>query len=145
MSNPDGRPWRFKNVEALQPLIDQYFENVPEEEWTVTGLALALKTTRQVLMDYQERDQFTDSIKQAKLKVESSYEKSLKRRGNAGDIFGLKNFGWHDKQEVEHSGGINIDDIDDEELDRRIEALRVQRLQNGTRAGGGADDPRSAP
>ena len=38
----------------------------------------------------------------------SVYEKSLRKDGKTGDIFALKNFGWRDKQEHEHSGGVNI-------------------------------------
>ena len=98
--NPVGRPLKFQSVEAMQVLMDKYFDETPEEEWTVTGLALALGTYRDVLICYQEKDEFSNAIKTAKEKVHCSYEKSLKKRGNSGDIFALKNFGWKDTQDI---------------------------------------------
>lgn len=99
-----GRPLKFKNPEEFEAKAKDYFDNTPLDEWTITGLALALDTTRETLMDYEERDEFSDAVKRAKLRVEMSYEKSLRKRGGAGDIFGLKNFGWKDKQEIDHGG-----------------------------------------
>lgn len=96
-----GRPMKFKSVEAIQPLIDKYFEDTPDERLTITGLALALDTSRETLMDYEGRDEFSDTIKKAKNRIQESYEVSLRKRGNAGDIFALKNFGWKDKQETD--------------------------------------------
>ena len=104
----EGRPYKWKSVEELKPKIDEYFEITDEEDWTVTGLALHLNTTRDTIIDYQKKDEFSDTIKNAKLKVEMSYEKILKKKGHSGAIFGLKNFGWKDKQEVETSGELNI-------------------------------------
>ena len=40
------------------------------------------------------------AIKSAKLKVENDYEIALRKTGRAGDIFGLKNFGWKDQQDI---------------------------------------------
>lgn len=41
-------------------------------------------------------------------------------------IFNMKNrFSWKDKVETEHSGRIEITDMTDEELDRRIAALKA--------------------
>lgn len=96
-----GRPMKFKSVEEIQPLIDKYFEDTPDERLTITGLALALKTSRETLMNYEGKDEFFDTIKDAKDKIQESYEISLRKRGNAGDIFALKNFGWKDKQETD--------------------------------------------
>ena len=69
---------------------------------TITGLALALDTTRQTLMDYQERDEFTDTVKRAKTVVENYAEKRLFGNNATGAIFALKNFGWKDKFENEN-------------------------------------------
>lgn len=106
--NKGGRPLKFKTVKALQEAIDKYFADCDEtgEPLTVTGLALALDTTRDVLMDYQEKDGYSNTVKKAKLRIENAYEKRLIYRGNGGDIFALKQFGWRDKQELEHSGSI---------------------------------------
>ena len=105
-----GRPLKFKTVKALQEAIDKYFADCEEmgEPLTVTGLAIALKTTRETLMDYQEKDGYSDAVKMAKLKIENAYEKRLIARGNGGDIFALKQFGWTDKQETKIEAGESL-------------------------------------
>lgn len=102
-----GRPLKFQSVEEMQEAIDKYFAITPEEEWTVTGLALALDTYRDVLIRYENKDEFYNTIKRAKEKVHNSYEKDLRKKGRSGDIFALKNFGWRDQQEVNHGGQEN--------------------------------------
>jgi hypothetical protein len=107
-----ARPLKFETVEILENKINDYFESTPKEEWTITGLALALDTYRQTLINYQGRDEFVDTIKKAKQKVENSYELDLKKHGRAGTIFALKNFDWKDRQETDiTSGGRGITPI----------------------------------
>lgn len=101
---PGGRPLKFKTVKSLQRKIDAYFDVTVPGNYTITGLALALDTSRETLMNYEDRPEFFDTIKKAKNKIEYGYELSLRTRGSAGDIFGLKNFGWRDKQDIENSG-----------------------------------------
>lgn len=103
--NKMGKPLKFKTVEELQKKIDDYFYSCDEENdpITITGLALALDTTRETLCDYEEKDAYSDTIKKAKLRVQHAYEKRLVKRGNGGDIFALKNFGWKDKSEVDNT------------------------------------------
>lgn len=106
MKNKVGKPLKFRTVKKLQAAIDEYFANTAPDEVTVTGLAIALDTTRETLMDYEHRDEYADAVKKAKLRVQHEYEKALRRQGRAGDIFALKNFGWTDKQEVDqHNSG----------------------------------------
>lgn len=100
-----ARPLKFETVEVLQLEIDNYFTNTPQDEWTITGLALALDTSRQTLVNYEEKDEFIDAIKKAKLKVENGYEKDLKKHGRSGTIFALKNFDWKDKSETDITSG----------------------------------------
>lgn len=106
-----GRPLKFETPEILQERIDAYFSDATDEEGnlkkpvSITGLALWLDTTRETLMDYQNRDAFTDTIKKAKLRVENFYEERLlSGRNAAGPIFALKNFGWRDEQRHALSG-----------------------------------------
>ena len=101
---PAGRPLKFQSTEELEAKINAYFASEPEERWTITGLALALDTSRETLCEYSERPEFVDAVKRAKLKVENAYELSLRKNGRAGDIFGLKNFGWRDQQDLNHGG-----------------------------------------
>ena len=92
---------KWKEPKELGVLFDKYFRNTPVKEYTVTGLALHANASRQTIDRYQKREGFTEMIKQAKLKVEHSYEISLKKGGKAGDIFALKNFGWTDQTQVD--------------------------------------------
>lgn len=103
-----GRPLKYKTLKDMQPLIDTYFDETPVTQQTITGLAMALDTDRTTLINYEKRDQFFDAIKRAKTRIENAYELSLRVRGGAGDIFGLKNFGWTDKTEVENSGETKV-------------------------------------
>lgn len=106
MTENIGRPPFYKTKEELQAAIDDYFAKTPEEETTITGLALALGfTSRQALLNYQDREEFFDTIKRAKLRVENSYEKDLKKKGNSGTIFALKNFDWKDRTEQDVTSG----------------------------------------
>ena len=112
-----GRPPKWSSPEELQKQIDKYFQECEanDEPLTITGLAMALDTYRDVLMDYQEKDEFSNTIKKAKQKIENAYEKRLIKYGRSGDIFALKNFNWTDKQEIEANVSANIEvDIDNE-------------------------------
>ena len=111
-----GRPPKWETPEQLQKEIDKYFLDCEanDEPLTITGLAIALDTYRDVLMDYQEKDEFSNTIKKAKQRIENAYEKRLIKYGRSGDIFALKNFNWTDRQEVEANIKANIEvDIDE--------------------------------
>lgn len=103
--NKVGRPLKFQTEEELKKQIDAYFADTPKDEWTITGLALALDTSRKVLCEYEDRDEFSNTIKKAKLKVENGYEIDLKKHGRTGTIFALKNFDWKDKTETDLTTG----------------------------------------
>jgi hypothetical protein len=79
--------------------------------YTVTGLALALDTTRETLLDYENKDKFSDAIKRAKLKIHNFTELKLFENNSTGAIFNLKNnYGWRDRTEQEsiHSGEVSF-------------------------------------
>lgn len=103
-----GRPLKFESVEVLQAKIDEYFETLDKSEQTITGLAIYLETSRETLMNYEAKAEFFDAIKKAKDRIEHAYEMRGLKVGNAFDIFRLKNMGWKDKTETEHSGGIDL-------------------------------------
>lgn len=130
--HPGGRPLKFKTVQELEAIGEKYFEETPREEWTITGLALALDTTRKTLVDYDNRDEFSNTIKRFKTKVEHAYELSLRKRGSAGDIFGLKNFNWKDKSEVESREEVThkFEDLTDEQLDQAIKDREARLLES---------------
>lgn len=45
------------------------------------------------------------------MRIENAYEKRLIARGNGGDVFALKNFGWRDKaeREIEINGNVSLE------------------------------------
>ncbi len=101
-----ARPLKY-TVEEVENIINHYFEVTPEHEYTITGLAL-LFGSRQLLIDYENREEYSDIIKTAKLRVENSYEKELRGKYFTGAIFALKNFGWKDERTTEHKGGVTV-------------------------------------
>lgn len=108
-----GRPLKFKTVEELEEKVQNYFNTTKREEWTITGLALALDTSRETLINYQNKEEYFDTIKKAKDMVEHSYEIDLKKTGRTGTIFALKNFDWRDKMETDiTTKGEKIDNSD---------------------------------
>jgi len=109
---PAGRPPKFKSAADFTALADAYFEKQKQSDLslTITGLCLALGTTRDVLVDYANGSQdsrdpeFSNAIKRAKMIVENSYEQRLASNNPTGAIFALKNFGWTDRVQNELSG-----------------------------------------
>ena len=72
--------------------------------YTITGLAVALDTSRQTLLNYEIRPEFFDTIKRAKQRIEYFAEESLfdRDRPTKGVIFSLSNNseGWADRMET---------------------------------------------
>lgn len=123
-----GRPPRFKTPRAMQKAIDKYFEDcegqlltdkngdyvlnkngcpirIGARPPTVTGLALALGfTSRQALLNYQDKEEFVDTVTRAKARVEQYAEEMLYAPGCAnGAKFNLSNNfrGWQDTKKVD--------------------------------------------
>lgn len=144
--NLGGRPLKFKSVAELRQKIDEYFgecdSHVAERQvfkkkvdgsqylateqyitdpqpYTVNGLAVALNTSRDVIMDYESGkydekaedfdengDRYSNTIKEAKAKVAANIELRTMNGETpaAAGIFWLKNNnGWRDRQEVDHT------------------------------------------
>ena len=149
--HPGGRPPKYKTVDEMQKLIDQYFEDCKGKPYTdkegnavldkfgrpviigamhptVTGLALALGfTSRQALLNYQDKQEFVDTVTCAKAVIESYAEGKLYEAGIAnGAKFSLTNNfkGWSDKSEViNHNLNDDISDLTDDERKARLESL----------------------
>ena len=106
----EGRPPKWTTPEMLQKDIDKYFEECKK---TGEPLTIALDTYRQTLMNYEEKDEFFDTIKKAKQKIENFAEKKLydKDVPTTGVIFNLKNnYGWVDRQEVDSKVNLSYED-----------------------------------
>lgn len=112
-----GSPF-YETPEDLQKKIDDYFNIVPgDENKTITGLCYFLGfESRQSFYDYEEKENFSYTIKRARLRIESRYEDRLFENSNAGAIFALKNFGWTDKTEVDQKHTIQDERIDASKL-----------------------------
>lgn len=124
---PAGRPPKYETVEEVQEIIDAYFADGGNAYMkvgdamiynpTMAGLAYELDLSRQGLLEYKNKDEFSDTIKRAKAKVEIHLEQRLGGNAVTGTIFNLKNnFGWKDKTETELSGAIDLSGKSDEEL-----------------------------
>jgi hypothetical protein len=154
MAHAGGRPLIYKTVVKLEEAIDEYFSYcdnktkevhseklgdmvLPDPEpYTMSGLAYALGLSRQGLMEYKARDEFSDAIKKARAKIEADVERRMNSKDTftPGLIFNAKNnFGWKDKTEVEHSGGINHN-MSDEELDGIIDRANARKTSKDTKA-----------
>ena len=116
---PAGRPRKYETPEELENKIDEYFESgctVKEviitnqksktvKTPTISGLAIYLGfESRQALYDIEKNKEFSYTIKRARTRMEMHYEELLQSGVTTGAIFALKNFGWTDKQVVEHQG-----------------------------------------
>ncbi len=111
-----GRPNKFKTVEEMQKAIDDYFIycDMNEKPYTVSGLAYALGTNRQTLINYEDKEEFVDTIKKAKARIEQFNEEMLYNKNvpTVGVIFNLKNnYDWKDKQEIE--GDLKVNKLED--------------------------------
>lgn len=115
---PAGRPLKFKTKEELQQRIDDYFKKcdsrtivvldrkgnehsiVQPRPYTITGLAYELDTDRETLLRYEEKEEFSDTIKKAKDKIHNFTEEKLYQSGiAAGVIFNLtNNWGWKNQK-----------------------------------------------
>ena len=80
----------------------------------ISGLADALDMSRQSLLNYSQKEEFFDTITRAKRKCEVYAEEQLfDKSGVTGAKFSLANNfdGWKDKQEIEHSGLLKLEDV----------------------------------
>ena len=82
--------------------------------YTISGLADALDMSRQSLLNYSKKEEFFDTITRAKRKCEVYAEEQLfDKSGVNGAKFSLANNfeGWKEKQEIEHSGSLKLEDV----------------------------------
>ena len=103
---PGGRPKIFKNVADIEEKIKryEYYLKTEDKPPTFAGLAYYLGIDRQTLYNYAKKDEYFDTIKRYRDWVVMNLEELCIIKGNGGTIFIAKNYGYTDKQEVEHSG-----------------------------------------
>ena len=101
-----GKPKVVETPERFTELAEEYISKCEDNNktMTITGLALHLGfASIQSIHDYAKYDGFEFAVKRARLYIEHSYELKLSGNNVAGPIFALKQFGWSDKQQIEHS------------------------------------------
>jgi len=121
IGNNGGRPLKYKSPEEMQEKIDAYFKscyiNIDGFErnirpLTISGLAYHLETTREILMDYQNRPEFSNTVKRAKHRIENYAEEQLfVGKNTAGVIFNMINNypnNWKNIQEVKNTNTFKI-------------------------------------
>lgn len=113
-----GKPKAFESVKEMQIKIDKYFKYCDSKTeilsdgkykykpYTISGLCLYLNITRETLNAYSKLDEYSDTIKQAKNKIENWLEENslIGLTNPTVSMFNLKNnFGWKDRTEVEQT------------------------------------------
>lgn len=111
-----GRPRAFKNVEEVEEKINAYFNYCEEKEkpYTMSGLAYYLEISRQTLINYSNKDEYFDTIKKARDRVQMQLEENaLSNKANPTfTIFNLKNnFDWKDKVEVKNTNLPKVEEL----------------------------------
>ena len=111
--NLGGRPLKFKSVEEIESKINEYFaecrtNNIP---LTIEMLAWKLGTQRKTLLEYEDKDEFSNTIKSAKQFIYATKVENLNRekQNTAGIIFDLCNNGdGYTNKHQETQSGTNI-------------------------------------
>lgn len=101
-----GRPPLWNTPDEFEAAAEAYFKAQEGKLPTVSGLCLALGCCRDTLWEYAKKPEFSDAIKRARTQLELAWELRLGENSCTGAIFWLKNQGWKDKTETEHSGTV---------------------------------------
>lgn len=114
-TNPD----KEVDDDFKEPILNNLGEQIIDTEWvsipSILWLCEYLDIHRSTLIEYEEMNEFSNTIKKAKQIIEKYNAEQLYRKEQVtGIIFNLKNnFDWKDKSEVDsnHSGSISIGSI----------------------------------
>lgn len=119
----DSKGQLKKDKYGLNYLVEVHHKIMTEQKpYTITGLALALDTSRETLLDYEDKAEFSDTIKKAKDRCHNYVENSLLTSNPTGAIFNLKNnYGWKDKSEVDSNVNLGVD-VSAEQAEQLIRA-----------------------
>lgn len=114
-----GQPRKFQSPEDMKVAIDKYFKK-EKGVWTICDLTEALGfCSRSALLDYEGyTKEYYGIIKAAKNKIEAQHERNLSQGQCTGSIFYLKNAGWSDKQQIEHSGNMGVSIVNFKDSDK---------------------------
>lgn len=127
-----GRPPLYSAAEEMQKNIEAFFLECEEKKkpTTVAGLAIACGfTSRNQLYEYEKKEEFKDTIKRARIRIECEVETRLFGNNSTGSIFWLKNHAdYRDKTETELTGkdGAALNPYSELELANRIATLLMK-------------------
>lgn len=110
-----GQPPLFNNVKELDERLEIYKEYLKTNSKppTIAGLAYYTGLDRKTIYNYENKDEFFHTIKKFRDWILMNYEELSIEKGNGGIVFLMKNYGYNDKQEIEHSGNIGVNIVDD--------------------------------
>ena len=108
-----SRPVKFSDPEEFGRIAHAYMDRADvDKEFvpTVNGLAVELGLHRDTLVEYGKKEEFSDTVKSVRARLEAWWEQRLAGGNAAGTIFWLKNQGWTDKteQEISCKGGKDL-------------------------------------
>jgi hypothetical protein len=115
----------YEDEEKKKPIYEQIprlnnaNEQIERMEYleipSITGLCLSVGLTRETWSQYSKQKAFSDSIKRAKATIEKyNIEQLYVPKIATGVIFNLKNnFEWRDQQDLNHSGSLSVQIVDD--------------------------------
>lgn len=114
MDTTIGRPPIFATPSQFKEAADHYFDSCLELEVTptVNGLCLRLGMCRDTLWEYGKKPEFSDAVKEARMRLEMAWEQRLAGNNVAGAIFWLKNQGWSDKTEQTITADVSVSGIE---------------------------------
>lgn len=131
-----GRPRLYDNPEDMQKDIQEYFDScwqykfnkdgevvvdeygnpilMQSKPYTMSGLARAIGMDRRTLLNYEKRDEFFPTIKEARKLIEEYAESRLyDSNGSRGAMFNLQNNfdDWRDKKEIDNNVSVNYESM----------------------------------
>lgn len=109
-TNPD----KDVDDDFREPILNNLWEQIIDTEWvsipSILWLCEYLNIHRSTLLEWEEMDGFSNTIKKAKQRIEKYNAEQLYRKEQVtGIIFNLKNnFDWKDKSEVDNNTKISV-------------------------------------
>ncbi len=100
-----------------EPILNNLWEQIIDTEWvsipSILWLCEYLDIHRSTLIEYEEMNEFSNTIKKAKQIIEKYNSEQLYRKEQVtGIIFNLKNnFDWKDKSEVDNNTKLSVSGV----------------------------------
>lgn len=116
-----------------EPILNNLWEQIVDTQYveipSILWLCEYLDIYRWNLLEYEDQDEFRNTIKKAKQRIEKYNAEQLYRKEQVtGIIFNLKNnFDWKDKSEVDQNIKAEINNLSDLPTDELI------KLANGSK------------